>query len=184
MIKIFFVMMHITFLIGDFITTVQSQYGQYSEIIISNYFDDYDQFEIDSVSDNLDIFLKNDTLKINQLNTYSGIETIQLLNGENLYNIVVNKRYSKFKNFEYYSDEKDLNIYVMGNFNDWNRKSHKMNYSSGKYSFNMNFTPGIYQYKFVVDGAEILDPNNLDSIPNGLGGWNNHFEVDDENKVF
>ena len=70
---------------------------QYSEIIISNYFDDYDQFEIDSVSENLDIFLKNDTLKINQLNTYSGIETVQLLNGENQYSIVVNKRYSKFK---------------------------------------------------------------------------------------
>ena len=181
MIKIFFVMIYTTFLIGDFIPTVQSQYGQYSEIIISNYFDDYDQFEIDSVSENLDIFLKNDTLKINQLNTYSGIETVQLLNGENQYSIVVNKRYSKFKNFEYYSDEKDLNVYVMGNFNDWNRKSHKMNYSSGKYNFNMNFTPGIYQYKFVVDGAEILDPNNLDSIPNGLGGWNNYFEVDGEN---
>ena len=181
MIKIFFVMIYTTFLIGDFIPTVQSQYGQYSEIIISNYFDDYDELEIDSVYENLDVFLKNDTLKINQLNTYSGIETVQLLNGENQYSIVVNKRYSKFKNFEYYSNEKDLNVYVMGNFNDWNRKSHKMNYSSGKYSFNMNFTPGIYQYKFVVDGAEILDLNNLDSIPNGLGGWNNYFEVEDEN---
>ena len=79
MIKIFFVMIYTTFLIGDFIPTVQSQYGQYSEIIISNYFDDYDELEIDSVYENLDVFLKNDTLKINQLNTYSGIETVQLL---------------------------------------------------------------------------------------------------------
>ncbi len=37
--------------------------------------------------------------------------------------------------------------------------------------------PGSHQYVFIVDGKEIRDPLNSDSISNGMGGWNSVFVI-------
>ena len=71
-------------------------------------------------------------------------------------------------------------ITVFGSFNNWNRNEIIMedNNNNGIYTANVSFDPGRYEYKFYVDGQEFLDPNNPDSLPNGLGGFNSILSVD------
>ena len=171
----------ITFSYSNFIPTIQTQFGESSNLILSNYIDNYGDCQIKSISDNLNLQLQNDTLVVHQKNTVSGIELIEIACEGNEYHIQVRKRFSKDVEFDYFSDNENLNVFVMGNFNDWNRNSHPLDFINGVYNLSINFTPGNYEYKFVVDGNEILDNNNLDSIPNGLGGWNNTFQVHKEN---
>ena len=171
----------ITFSYSNFIPTIQTQFGENSNLILSNYIDNYGDCQIKSISDNLNLQLQNDTLVVHQKNTVSGIELIEIACEGNEYHIQVRKRFSKDVEFDYFSDNENLNVFVMGNFNDWNRNSHPLDFINGVYNLSINFTPGNYEYKFVVDGNEILDNNNLDSIPNGLGGWNNTFQVHKEN---
>jgi len=71
-------------------------------------------------------------------------------------------------------------ITVFGSFNNWNRHDIFMEdiNHNGMYTADVQFDPGRYEYKFYVDGQEFLDPNNPDSLPNGLGGFNSILSVD------
>ena len=42
--------------------------------------------------------------------------------------------------------------------------------------FDMN--PGLYQYKYVIDGKEVCDPMNQDSVSNGIGGYNSLMKIE------
>jgi len=43
--------------------------------------------------------------------------------------------------------------------------------------YTVNLDPGNYQYLFVTDGKEIRDPQNKDSISNGMGGYNSLLKI-------
>ena len=47
------------------------------------------------------------------------------------------------------------------------------------YSVSVPLEPGSYQYKYNIQGKEILDPANRDSISNGLGGYNSVITIPD-----
>ena len=87
------------------------------------------------------------------------------------------------KKFEYTIDALSLNdayldtnkIFVMGNFNNWNRTSHPLRFDGIRWSLTLSFPPGDYEYKFVVNGEELLDPQNKYFKANGLGGYNSIF---------
>ncbi|NOZ07714.1 MAG: hypothetical protein GXO91_02410 [FCB group bacterium] len=80
--------------------------------------------------------------------------------------------------------KKGLNqVYLMGNFNDWSRTSLPFKLDDdGVWRIPLFLRPGRYEYKFVADGAEILDPANPDSVANGLGGFNSLLSVGEQNK--
>lgn len=72
--------------------------------------------------------------------------------------------------FVFENDAKEVRI--KGEFNAWNPASTILEKTEAGFSSNVELAPGTYQYLMVVDGKEMLDPANLDSISNGMGGWN------------
>lgn len=64
-------------------------------------------------------------------------------------------------------------VSVFGSFNSWARGAWPLEETApGVYERSLFLAPGDYQYLFQVDGAEIRDPANPDSVGNGFGGWN------------
>ena len=49
---------------------------------------------------------------------------------------------------------------VAGNFNNWDPNGYNMIKENGNWIFPVQFKPGKYLYKFVVDGNWITDPEN------------------------
>ena len=74
--------------------------------------------------------------------------------------------------FLYQPVEEENEIMIKGEFNAWNPNSTVLEKTGNNYSTYTLLTAGTYQYLYVVDGKEILDPHNPDSISNGMGGWN------------
>ncbi|MFQ6674819.1 MAG: alpha-amylase family glycosyl hydrolase [Fidelibacterota bacterium] len=70
-------------------------------------------------------------------------------------------------------------IVVMGSFNDWSRSALPMvdDDGDGAYERTVYLRPERHEYKFVVDGREIIDPENPDSVSNNLGGWNSVLDL-------
>ncbi|MDW8467451.1 MAG: alpha-amylase family glycosyl hydrolase [Chloroherpetonaceae bacterium] len=69
-------------------------------------------------------------------------------------------------------------VSVMGSFNDWNRTSLPMQKTpDGSFVLTCRFNEGQYQYKFVVDGEEIIDEQNPQKVPNGFGGYNSVLSI-------
>jgi cyclomaltodextrinase / maltogenic alpha-amylase / neopullulanase len=63
-------------------------------------------------------------------------------------------------------------VQIKGEFNAWNPSSSTLEKKGNSFSTYELLSPGKYQYLFVVDGKEVRDPFNPDSVSNGMGGWN------------
>ena len=66
-------------------------------------------------------------------------------------------------------------VSVKGEMTNWRSYDCVYNQKSNCYEFNFSITPGKYQYKFVVDGEEKLDPSNPTTVLSDLGGLNSLF---------
>ena len=69
-------------------------------------------------------------------------------------------------------------VLLIGDFNNWNNKTHQMKkYKSGVWKKMVMLPPGKYEYKFLVDGQWILDPNNDQKCSNCFGSFNNVLDI-------
>ena len=71
-------------------------------------------------------------------------------------------------------------VYLAGSFNDWNPNGLLMQDKDGNglYSVSVTLAPGIYEYKFVINGIWTLDPDpDRDWTQNGLGTLNSVLRV-------
>jgi 1,4-alpha-glucan branching enzyme len=69
-------------------------------------------------------------------------------------------------------------VYLVGDFNDWQPQTHPMKTSGdGSWRATVKLAPGPYQYKFVVDGAWVNDPDAADQVPNPYGTLNSRIFV-------
>lgn len=65
-------------------------------------------------------------------------------------------------------------ISVFGSFNSWNRENQLLHDHDGDgiYETTVYLEPGRYEYKFYLDGEEILDMTNPDKVSNPFGSFN------------
>jgi len=61
-------------------------------------------------------------------------------------------------------------VALAGDFNDW--KPAALRKRDGAYTATVQLRPGTYQYKFVVDGAWIVDPDNNQWALSAMGTIN------------
>lgn len=81
--------------------------------------------------------------------------------------------------FKYDTQGKSVTaVFVAGSFNGWNPQADAMKNTQGSvWEITINLKEGSHQYKFVVDGNWINDPNNSNQTPDGVGGFNNVITV-------
>lgn len=69
-------------------------------------------------------------------------------------------------------------VYVAGDFNNWNTSSHPMNKTgNGSWNKSLLLHEGSYEYKFLVDDQWEIDPNNERACENCFGSRNNIVRV-------
>ncbi len=70
----------------------------------------------------------------------------------------------------FYQDNKAKNVYLVGDFNNWNPYSTKMsNTGGGEFRITVRLKPGVHPYCFVVDGEWKADPDNLNQYSSKTG---------------
>jgi 1,4-alpha-glucan branching enzyme len=68
-------------------------------------------------------------------------------------------------------------VFLAGDFNDWNPRSHRMTRRDGAFQKKLKLAPGSYEYKFVVDGEWRTDPSAPEQRPNEFGSMNSVIHV-------
>jgi len=97
------------------------------------------------------------------------------------YSILVRK--SKKVNYTLSFDSKGItykDVRLKGEMNNWNPTAGIMEFTGGKWTMTLPLFPAKYQYLFVVDGKEIRDPANPDSVDNNMGGFNSLLTVGED----
>ncbi|MCT4623503.1 MAG: alpha-amylase family glycosyl hydrolase [Schleiferiaceae bacterium] len=69
---------------------------------------------------------------------------------------------------------------IMGSFNAWNRNANSFSKEGDIFKTSFVLFPGQYKYKLFINGNEVLDPLNSDSVSNGMGGFNSVVQVGEE----
>lgn len=69
-------------------------------------------------------------------------------------------------------------VLLVGTFNDWSLTKHPMKKdANGQWKKSVMLSPGTHEYKFVVDGHWIEDPQNERRILNSFGSANSIVHV-------
>jgi len=63
-------------------------------------------------------------------------------------------------------------VCVAGSFNDWDQKKTPMQKAADGWKVTLPLPPGRYEYRFIVDGQWISDPNARESTRNDFGSTN------------
>ena len=72
-----------------------------------------------------------------------------------------------------------IDVCVAGSFNDWQpQATHLVPLGNGKWSKELTLPSGRYEYRFIVDGAWITDPNAKELAPNPFGSENSVLTVE------
>lgn len=104
---------------------------------------------------------------------FEGYTLLAFRHGTAIYRFPIKVKRLTEHTFRYVPKGAVKQVCVMGNFNDWNRTSLPMQQEpDGSFTLTRTFDEGEYQYKFVVDGKEVIDESNLHKVPNGFGGYN------------
>ena len=71
-------------------------------------------------------------------------------------------------------------VFLAGTFNNWDPRRHPMKdiRSNGKYTITLMLAKGEYEYKFVVNGNWVVDPECPDWVRNSLGTLNSILRVE------
>jgi chromosome partitioning protein len=82
------------------------------------------------------------------------------------------------KRFTYYGPDA-ISVKIGGDFNNWNPTDdfHMERDEYGVWTKNISLKPGMYQYKFIVDGEWVEDHNNSSHISNAYGGNNSILKI-------
>jgi hypothetical protein len=68
-------------------------------------------------------------------------------------------------------------VVLVGSFNAWNQSQLVFGREGNDWVCRIDLDPGVYQYKFIVDGDWLLDPSNPDTVEDEAGNVNNVLEV-------
>ncbi|MFN3939382.1 MAG: alpha-amylase family glycosyl hydrolase, partial [Chitinophagales bacterium] len=140
--------------------------SQVQEIIAPDYF---------KVQRNADNIITLTTIQ----NDIPAISKIDFVVNQERFSILVKRSKKKFFTYSLNPQGKNYQqVTITGDFNGWNRTQTPLTFLDGKWQTELVLNPGKYQYLVVADGAEMLDPNNKNSQPNGMGGYNSVFTVE------
>ncbi|OPY77863.1 MAG: glycogen branching enzyme [Syntrophorhabdus sp. PtaU1.Bin153] len=69
-------------------------------------------------------------------------------------------------------------VFLVGDFNDWDAGARALKrYEDGTWKTTISLMPGVYEYKFVIDGDWQPDPQCSESVANEFGSWNSIVRV-------
>jgi hypothetical protein len=122
---------------------------------------------------------ENNLLIITPSELFEGITNIRFNTGSEIKYIPVSVTVKQMQSFSYKPDTKPQKVNLFGSFNSWNREEFPMEDTNGSgiYEISIPVEPGRYEYKFFVDGKEVVDPQNPDKISNGMGDFNSLINV-------
>ena len=162
--------------IQDIIQPINLEEGVEKEIVVSDIFYAPNYKLTFSPNPNVSVNYDsvNNILKIKANDGFTGLDLLEFTFENQKYDIPFKLQPTKQYLFTYKPKGKHKQVNLFGQFNSWDRNSLPMSDKDGNgvYEISIPLDPGRYEYKFYVDGTELIDPRNPVKVPNGLGDYN------------
>lgn len=160
-------------------TPIYLQLGK-TPIILSDYI--LEPQKIDSIAKSPDYQVErrqnSDTIYINPSKKLRPISNFRIYAQGSYYDIPLFKSTQRKHIFKLKKSYKYKKVGFKSQIVGWQNVPMQQDNENWYYSALLD--PGNYQYLFVVDGKEILDPSNTEKIGNGAGGFNSLLSIKDQ----
>jgi cyclomaltodextrinase / maltogenic alpha-amylase / neopullulanase len=169
---------------NDIISLINLKAGQTDSILISDlYFAENYNVTFYSTKKIITVYKPvEQMLYLTPAEDFEGMDLVKFKHGNIFYHIPIKSELIKTYTFEYTPQKPVNKINLFGSFNSWNRENLVLSdKGNGTFSIDISLEPGTYEYKFFVDGEEIVDPNNPHTKPNGFGGFNSLLTIEKKN---
>lgn len=170
---------------SDLIQPVNLSAGEEKTILVSDLFyaDNYSLVFSDNKNISVQYSASSRLLTLKPEDNFEGLTLLSFSLNENQFAIPVKSEIKQKVTFSYKPEAEVTNVNLFGSFNGWNRESHPMDDkdNNGIYEITISIDPGLYEYKFFVDGEEVVDPANKEQKPNGFGGYNSVLNIPPRN---
>lgn len=115
-----------------------------------------------------------DTITFTPKLNFTGLDLVSFELQNEIYQIPVMLEKKQKYLFAYKPDENVSSVNLFGQFNGWDRNNLPMKdeNNDGIYELMIPLDAGRYEYKFFVDGKELIDSQNQIKVPNGMGDYN------------
>ncbi len=113
-------------------------------------------------------------LQITPNEKFQKIDNLRLYVADQIYDIPLYKSTKKKAIFSLETKDSLTKVQFKSQIVGW--QTVPMQWENNSWKYKANLDPGSYQYLFVIDGKEQLDPNNPKKISNGQGGYNSLYE--------
>lgn len=103
--------------------------------------------------------------------------------GQNLHKVYNLKMYTAYPDeygnasFKLKGYKNAKKVILAGSFNKWNETLFKMNKTNDGWELTLQIKPGVYQYRFIVDGHWMEDPDNTNKIENEFDAYNSVIDI-------
>lgn len=127
----------------------------------------------------LTFYPKTDTLVISANEMTPSFLSLPFSADGQVNQLFIRKKEMVSHTFTYRQGENDSLVVVMGGFNDWSRSQLKMDDQNGDGILEKTvfLDPIKHEYKLVVNGKELIDPENPVFVSNNIGGWNSILDL-------
>ncbi len=128
---------------------------------------------------NIEFNKKTDTLVITAKENMTSFSMVPFTANGQTQNLLVRLKKMVPHTFTFKPGDDDTVVVVMGGFNDWSRSQLKMEDDNGDGLLEKTvfLDPVRHEYKFVVNGEELIDPDNPVFVSNNIGGWNSILDL-------
>ncbi|MEJ2507338.1 MAG: alpha-amylase family glycosyl hydrolase, partial [Ignavibacteriaceae bacterium] len=172
--------------LADIIKPVNLNTEDTTKILLSDLFysEHYDVKFLPNKNFNVVFNNEENTIAIIPINNFTGLDLIPFELNNTTFEIPVKSQLKKKYLFTYKPAGKPKVVNLFGQFNSWNRQNLPMKDKNGDgvYEISIPLDPGRYEYKFYVDGKELIDPGNPVKVPNGMGDFNSVRVIEESTK--
>ena len=149
-------------------------------LVMSDYFPNYEKIDSIGVNEDLNLELSSDKkiLKYKIKPIMPFLSEIRVYFKTTPYSIIV-KKTAKINHTIQFDPKGAIyqTVELNSEINNWNASKLPMKLENDIWQISLKLDQGQYQYVFKVDGTNILDPANNDSVANGIGGFNSLLRI-------
>lgn len=161
-------------------TPINLEYGE-TEIVTADYFIAHSLIDSVAAPEGLQATLSSDKSSITLSGSMNApLDVMKVWADGFAYDFLLKKSAKQEITLTYEPESGRVNsVKMKGEMNNWNPNAAVFEKTGDRWEFSMLVNEGVYQYVLVVDGEEMPDPANPNTVSNGMGGTNSLLTVGD-----
>ena len=155
-----------------------------TSVLLTDYFLNVSEIDSTSTTKGFETSIDKDktTLKLKTLANAPALGNLRVWSNGVANDIPLFKSAKESKTISFKAEENQFQtVQLKGEFTNWGTQP--MRYANGEWTYSGIFNPGNHQYVLIADGKEMNNPDETETVDNGMGGTNSVISIGNKNAL-